>query len=120
VSDGELRTAVKRANDRKEAAGLGQAAGKPEAEVEATARRLFVGLDIDLEELLEVATEQRMRAFTTVFATGMGPGMIGAAMWLEGLLAALLLMDARNLDIDGGGGGGTLKPFPPAAGAGGG
>lgn len=107
---GEIRESVSRAGERKEAAGLGQAVGKGDTEVEATARRLFVGLDIDIDELMEVASEQRVRALATVVTSGMGPGMLGAAMWLEGLLAALLLMDARNLDS--GGGGGHLEARP--------
>jgi hypothetical protein len=101
---GELHDALRRAHERKEAAGLAQAVGKDEAEVEATARRLFVGLDIDIDELLEVANQQQVRALTAAMLSGMGPGMLGAAMWLEGLLAALLLMDKRANEIDGGGG----------------
>jgi hypothetical protein len=110
---GELRDAMRRTEERKQAAGLPQVSQLEGDDFMAMVRRIFVGLDLDIEEVLELSAEQRARAMGTVMLSGLGPGLLGAAFWLEGLLAGLLLMDARNLEIDGGGGTTCLASLDP-------
>jgi hypothetical protein len=91
---GEIESAIKRLEERKLASGVvGDKYGELQGE-DAT-RRVFSGLDLDIDEVFEV---HRIMARTVLggLAEGNNAVLVGAGMWFDGLVTGLLIAEARQ------------------------
>jgi len=87
---GRVLDGVATARERKVAAGLHSFIPRSEAEAKAVVRRIFVGFDIDVDELWEVRSVMGQGAAALTFA-GIPAVEVGGTAWIDGLIVGLIL-----------------------------
>lgn len=96
-AEGEIATAVKRINARKEARwGPAEPGGAiAGGGVDPDGSALLSGLDLDPREVTGFCLDAR-EVFLMGVRTGAPPADVGAALWLEGLVIGLLIAERRR------------------------
>lgn len=89
----KIRDAVVAVDARKRAAGLGSAAAGETAPL-ADVDLILVGLDLDNDELRDMATLCADQALEHIIA-GRPPAAIAGGLWADGLMTGLMLAEMR-------------------------
>jgi hypothetical protein len=98
MNEGEIRAAMERMRERKEAVGLSAENPAVEGTLKDAAEligRIFSGLDLEPLELLEQGENVRESSWMAVLLGVAPPGQIAAACWLDGLGVGLLIAERR-------------------------
>lgn len=90
---GEIEAAVDRLKERKAAASI-DVSGFGEAVDVEVFRRIWSGLDLDMDEVLERAQSVRYSAFGSL-SSGMNAVDVVAGYWFDGIATGLLIAEAR-------------------------
>lgn len=91
---GEISEAIDRLEARKDAGGLNmQQAGQIVGE--DVTRRVWSGLDINLDEVDEIKREIAVSILGGILE-GNHPVTVGTGMWFDGLATGLLIAEARD------------------------